>query len=44
MLTGLRRAEDAVKSGRLAIELELGSSPEGSTSEGRISFTVFIQL
>lgn len=32
-MIGLRRAEEAVKSGRLACELEQGSSPEGGTSE-----------
>lgn len=41
MLIGLRRAEDAVKIGRLAIELELGSSPDGGASEGRIFYCVY---
>lgn len=42
MLTGLRRAEDAVKGGRLAIELEPGSSPDGGAAEERIELTVII--
>lgn len=36
MLIGLMRAEEAVKSGRLAMELELGSSPEGGASDEKI--------